>query len=131
MYARFYNNFLVCNTIKALPRQCIDLQSPLKEQWMDRYLGNNIYTKISVCIQLACNVRHLIHIDVIKDIKHTLVKKIELMLTVTVNIKGHVGTLPPFYGTFTHNEDVMTSNKCLKYNHPIKPQRLICIDGLT
>ena len=31
-------------------------------------------------------------------------------------------TLPPYYGTFTQNEDVMTSNKCLKYNHPTKPQ---------
>ena len=24
--------------------------------------------------------------------------------------------LPPFYGIFIQNEDVMTSNKCLKYN---------------
>ena len=36
----------------------------------------------------------------------------ELMLYVPVNSSGHVGTLPPLYGTFTHNEDVMTSNKC-------------------
>ena len=39
----------------------------------------------------------------------------ELMLYVPVNSQGHVGTLPPHYGTFTQNEDVMTSNKCLKY----------------
>ena len=46
----------------------------------------------------------------------------ELMLYVPVNSQGHVGTLPPLYGTFTQNEDVMTSNKCLKYNnHPTKP----------
>ena len=29
------------------------------------------------------------------------------MLNVPVNSKGHVGRLPPFYGTFTQNEDVM------------------------
>ena len=39
----------------------------------------------------------------------------ELMLYVPVNSQGHVGTLPPHYRTFTQNEDVMTSNKCLKY----------------
>ena len=25
----------------------------------------------------------------------------------------------------------MTSNKCLKYSHPSKAQRLLCMDGLT
>ena len=60
-----------------------------------------------------------------------LVGLFELMLYFPVNSKGHVGTLPPFYGTFTQNVDVMTSNKCLKYNHPTKLQRLICMDGLT
>ena len=45
----------------------------------------------------------------------------ELMLYIPVNRKGHVGRLPLFYGTFTQNEDVMTSYKCLKYNHPTKP----------
>ena len=49
----------------------------------------------------------------------------ELTLYVPVNSSGHVWTLPPLYGTFTQNEDVMTSNTCLKYNHPTKPQRLI------
>ena len=34
---------------------------------------------------------------------------------------GHVGMLPPFYRTFTQNEDVITSNKCLKYNYPTNP----------
>ena len=38
----------------------------------------------------------------------------ELMFNIPVNSKGHVGTLPPLYGTFTQNEDVMTSNKCFK-----------------
>ena len=47
----------------------------------------------------------------------------ELMLYIPVNSHGHVGILSPFYGTFNQNEDVMTSNKCLKYNHPIKPQK--------
>ena len=32
----------------------------------------------------------------------------ELMLYVPVNRSGHIGTLPPFYGTFTHHYDVMT-----------------------
>ena len=32
---------------------------------------------------------------------------------------------------FYQNNGVMSSNKCLKYNHPSKPQRLICMDGLT
>ena len=27
----------------------------------------------------------------------------ELMLYVPVNSKGHIGTLPPFYGTFTQD----------------------------
>ena len=54
----------------------------------------------------------------------------DFMLNVPIKSKGHVGTLPPFYGTFTQREDVMTSNKCFKYNHPTKPQRLICMDGL-
>ena len=36
---------------------------------------------------------------------------------------GHVGMLPPFYRTFTQNEDVITSNKCLKYNYPTKTQK--------
>ena len=39
------------------------------------------------------------------------------LLNVPVNSYfGHVGTLPPFYGTFTQNEIVMTSNKCLRYS---------------
>ena len=32
----------------------------------------------------------------------------ELMFYVAVNSKGHVGTLPPFYGTFIQHYDVMT-----------------------
>ena len=55
----------------------------------------------------------------------------ELMLNVPVNSYGHVGTLPPFYGTFTQNQDVITSKKYLKYNHPSQPKRLIGMDGLT
>ena len=53
------------------------------------------------------------------------------MLYVPVNSNGHVWTLLPFYGTFTQNDDAMTSNKCLKYNHSTKTIRLICMDGLT
>ena len=34
----------------------------------------------------------------------------EMMLNIPVNSYGHVGTLLPFYRTFTQNEDVMTSN---------------------
>ena len=47
----------------------------------------------------------------------------ELMFYIPVNSQGHVGRLPPFYGTCTQNEDVMTSNKCLKYNHPTKAHK--------
>ena len=43
----------------------------------------------------------------------------ELMFKVPVNSLGHVGTLPLFYGTFTQHDD----DKCLKYNHPTKPQK--------
>ena len=32
----------------------------------------------------------------------------ELMLNVPDNSKVHVGTLPPFYGAFTQNEDIMS-----------------------
>ena len=48
---------------------------------------------------------------------------IDFFFCVPVNSLGHVGKLPPFYGTFTKNKDVMTSNKFLKYNHPTKPQK--------
>ena len=34
---------------------------------------------------------------------------------VPVNSYGHVGTLPPCYGTCTTNYNVMTSKKCFKY----------------
>ena len=46
-----------------------------------------------------------------------------LLLNAPVNSYGHVGKMPPFYGTFTQNEDVMISNKCLKCNHTSKPQK--------
>ena len=32
----------------------------------------------------------------------------ELIFDVPFNSNGHVGTLPPFYGTFTQHYDVMT-----------------------
>ena len=46
----------------------------------------------------------------------------DLMLYVPVNSNGHVGTLPPFYGTFTQHLDVMTVKIIMlhKYNHPTK-----------
>ena len=53
----------------------------------------------------------------------------ELKLYVPVNSNGHVGTLPPFYGTFTQHED--TQNGLHKYNQPTEPIRLICMYGLT
>ena len=49
---------------------------------------------------------------------------------VPVNSYCHVGTLAPFYGTLTQNVDLMTSKNCFKYNHAVKPIRLICMDGL-
>ena len=55
----------------------------------------------------------------------------ELICKVLVNSYGHVGTLPPFYRTFTPNKDVVTSKKCFKFNQPSKPLRLICMDGST
>ena len=51
------------------------------------------------------------------------------MIYVPANSQCHVGTSPPLYWTLTQNEDVMTSNKCFKYNHPTKPKGLICADG--
>ena len=33
----------------------------------------------------------------------------ELMLNISVNSNGHVGTFPPSYGTFTKTQDVVTS----------------------
>ena len=33
----------------------------------------------------------------------------ELIFYVPVNSYGHVGTLPPFCGTYTNNQDVMIS----------------------
>ena len=38
----------------------------------------------------------------------------ELILNVPVNSYGHVGALPPFYGTLTKNEDGMTTKTFLK-----------------
>ena len=49
----------------------------------------------------------------------------KLMLNVPVDSYGRVGTLVPFYVTFTQNKDVM--KKCFKYNHPTKPQSLVCV----
>ena len=59
------------------------------------------------------------------------VELFELMLNVKVKSYGHVGMLPPFYGTFTQKEDVMASSKCFEYSHPTKTERLIYMDGLT
>ena len=54
-----------------------------------------------------------------------------LMFYVLVNSYDHVRTLPPFYGTFIQNKDVMASKKCLKHSHTPKPQRLLCMVGST
>ena len=42
----------------------------------------------------------------------------ELKLYAPVNSYCYVGTLPPFYRTFTQNLDIMTSKKFFKYNQP-------------
>ena len=55
-----------------------------------------------------------LHVGIIKSHFMIFVCLFELMLYVPVNSSGHVGTLPPLYGTFTQNEGVMPSNKCLK-----------------
>ena len=55
----------------------------------------------------------------------------QLWFSIPVNRYGHVGTLPPLYGTLTQNKKFMTSKKCLRYNHPTKPLKLISMDGLT
>ena len=51
----------------------------------------------------------------------------ELMLYIQVYSCGHVGMLPPYNGTFTHD----TQNALYKNNHTTKPIRLICTDGFT
>ena len=68
-------------------------------------------------------------------IQHTLINNkhfslFELMLYVPFNCNGNVGTLPPilwdFYPTCHDTQNVLH-----KYNHPSKPIRLTCMDGLT
>ena len=56
------------------------------------------------------------HIIPRKNVFAKFVCLFELVLYVSVNSYGHVGTLLPFYGNFTQNENVMTSNKGLKKN---------------
>ena len=51
-------------------------------------------------------------------LSHCFLECFCLLELMSVNSKSHVGTLPPFYETLTQNEDVMTSNTYLKYNHP-------------
>ena len=53
----------------------------------------------------------------------SLLSKSEISSFYAASGTGHVGMLPPFYRTFTQNEDVITSNKCLKYNYPTKTQK--------
>ena len=57
------------------------------------------------------------------DITLSLLIKSEISSFYAASGTGHVGMLPPFYRTFTQNEDVITSNKCLKYNYPTKTQK--------
>ena len=81
------------------------------------------------CLVFSCKGSHFIEVSCL----------FELMLYVPVNSNGHVGMLPPFYGTFptfmtlgcydTHNA---LHNMCVNnYNHPNKPKRFISMDGLT
>ena len=45
----------------------------------------------------------------------------DMLFSVPVNSNGHVGTLSPFYKTFTQHWD----------NHPTGQLRFICVDGST
>ena len=54
----------------------------------------------------------------------------ELMLYVPVN-SCHVGTLSPFYGTFTQNENVMTSTSASNITIQLSYIRLIRTNGFT
>ena len=82
-----------------------------------------------VTCQIVINAVQLYRVN---DTRWNFVCLFELMLYIPVNSHGHVGMLPPLYGTCTQNENVMTSNKCFNYNHPSKPEKgLIHIDGLT
>ena len=68
------------------------------------------------------------HTDLLQEAeRHSSNCLFELMLYATENSYGHVGTLSPFYGTFTQNKDAITSKLCFKYNHPSEPERPICI----
>ena len=52
----------------------------------------------------------------------------EMMLYVPVNSNGHVGTLPPLYGTLgCHDIQIVLH----RYNTQAKPIQFICMDGLT
>ena len=53
------------------------------------------------------------------------------LIVCLVNSECHVETLPPLYGTFTQNKDVMTSKNVFKQNHITQPQIIICVYGLA
>ena len=53
----------------------------------------------------------------------------DLLLYIPVNSYGHVGTMPPFYGTSSQLWDVMTYEMCFKI-YPIKQLKLIFMVGL-
>ena len=70
-------------------------------------LGQNSHRKVFI---VACNIYQLKKMKKafrICQSKNTLIKGadvclIDLWFSVPVNSYGHVGMLPPFYGTFTH-----------------------------
>ena len=68
-------------------------------------------------------------------VDYAIICLFQLKLNIPGGSNGHVGTLSPFYGTFTQHKDVTTLKMCFinYYNHPSKPIRLIsiCIDCLT
>ena len=65
-----------------------------------KFINMQRYDKKSVYVEYAC-VYHII----LSFINFCL---FELMRNVPVNSFGHVRTLPPFYRTFTKNEDGLT-----------------------
>ena len=67
-------------------------------------------------------------------LKHrsSFVCSFELILYVPVNSNGHVGTLPPSYGTFTQHYDVMTLKMCfIKITTQLSQKVLYVLYGLT
>ena len=64
--------------------------------------GNSVIVGWAGARPLVCLAQSTdVHLAVFFCSKFSLF--VELMLSVPVNSYGHVGTLPPFYGTYTQN----------------------------